>query len=277
MLTLELKEEILKRFTQNYKDLLKKLIYKESNMVRDLFAGDNVKKAFNELVEQYFKSIVQFYKKNPDGTYMEELEYMITDERVKACMENYVSLKGDETIVRFLQVYSYCIQELESVIYDKNYNVKKDRIATFFAQTYNNSIQIFKRLEKDIKEGNYWWLKDSATSLRRVFAEDIFIFNTKRFERMCLKYFGRILDVRVNPENGGLDFIDGKANLLKELDQRMLEYHKAKPYYCWWEIVDEKKKKLHMSETPPPKGVYTYVAYHDRVENRVVEKDNYFL
>lgn len=277
MLTAELKDEILKRFTNNYKDLLKKIIYKKNNMVRELFSGSGTKKAFDELVKEYFSCIVNFYLNNPDGSYMEELDCVIKNQELKRKLNNYVNLKGDEVIIRFLQIYSYCIEELESVIYDKNYNVRKDKINEFFNKTYNNSIKIFKILEKDAKEGNYWWLKDSATSLRRVFSESVFVFNTKRFERMCQKYFGRKLEVRINPQNGGLDFLDGIDNLLEELDQKMENEYNAKPYYCWWENADDNKKILKMSENEPPSGKYYYVAYHDRIENRAVEKDNYFL
>ena len=132
---------------------------------------------------------------------------------------------------------------------------------------------MFTKFEKDIKEGNYWWLKNSATTLRRQLFEDIIVLSEKRFSYLCETYFDRPVDIRkefINAKNGG-------EKLVPELDATMAKRYKAKPYYCWWEIRADGKNVLHMLDTPPEEGIYTYVAYHDRQENRTVEKDNYYL
>ena len=273
MFTDELKNEVFARFSDSYGQLLEQFIYKDGNMVREMFGDDDVVKAYQTLVSSYFESIVEFYQKHPDGTYLEELKYVKSDAAVKAAAKDYVDLTGDETLIRFLQVYSYCVQEPSGLVYNKKYELVKSKVDNYFAGVHNNCLSMFEKFEKDINEGNYWWLKDSATTLRRQLSENIIVLNEKRFTQLCNFYFKRPVDIYkefINAINGG-------EKLIPELDRVMAEEHNAKPYYCWWEVRANGKKILHMVEEPPAEGIYTYVAYHDRKEVRAVNKDNYYL
>ena len=92
---------------------------------------------------------------------------------------------------------------------------------------------------------------------------------------MCEKYLGRQMTVD-DIKKEFTHAINGGQKLVEELDYKMEKNYNAKPYYCWWEKLPNGKKRLNMAEEAP-QGVYSYVAYHDRVENRVVDKDNYFM
>lgn len=273
MFTDELKNEVFERFSDSYGQLLEQFIYKDSEMVREMFADEDVLKAYQNLVSIYFETIVEFYENNPDGTYLEELKYLKNAPDVKAAAKDYVDLTGDETLIRFLQVYSYCVQEPSGLVYNKSYHLVKNKVDGYFAGVHQNCLSMFEKFEKDINEGNYWWLKDSATTLRRQLSENIIVLNEKRFTNLCERYFSRKVDIFsefINAVNGG-------EKLIPELDIAMAKNHNAKPYYCWWEYKPNGKKVLHMFDEPPAEGIYTYVAYHDRKEERAVAKDNYYL
>ena len=118
MLTTELKVEIFKYFTKSYAELLEKFIYKDKKLVNQLLKSPKNKDAYESLVVHYFNAITDFYRRYPDGTYLEELEYVKNNPQVKKSAKEYLDLTGDETLIRFLQVYSYCVQEPSGLIYD---------------------------------------------------------------------------------------------------------------------------------------------------------------
>lgn len=273
MLTNELKVEVFKRFSNSYAELLEKLIYKDKRMVKKLFSDETIYSAYEAVVVEYFNALVEFYAKYPDGSYLDELDYVKSSSRVRRALKVYEEMTGDRTLMRYLQVYSYCVQEPSGLIYDKNYRIVQDSVDDYFAQTHDNSIAMYEKFEKDINEGNYWWLRNSATTLRRQLFENIIVINEKRFTFLCDTYFQRKVDI--NKEF--VDAVNGGEKLVPELDAVMAKRYKAKPYYCWWETKKDGKRVLHMEEEPPADGVYAYVAYHDRKETRAVNKDNYYL
>ena len=62
MFTDELKNEVFERFSDSYGQLLEQFIYKDSEMVREMFADEDVLKAYQNLVSIYFETIVEFYE-----------------------------------------------------------------------------------------------------------------------------------------------------------------------------------------------------------------------
>lgn len=276
MITEELKDVALSKFTKTYKQLLKSHIYKNNSQIRELFSGKEVNLAYKNLVRGYFDCLTEFYQKNPGAEYMDELEYVMKNNQIKSLVGNYVSKKNDKTLFRFLKIYSYCVQEMSRYIYDSNYKVRKDVVEKHFDEIARISLEMFTRVERDVKEGNYWWLKNSATTLRRQLVDNFGFVDTPRFKAMCEKYLERPMTIN-DIKKEFTHAINGGQKLVEELDYKMEKSHNAKPYYCWWEKMEDGRRKIHMSEEPPEKGVYSYIAYHDRIENRVVDKDNYFM
>lgn len=274
MITKQLKIEILNRFPNVYLNFLTDNIYKDEQYVQSLFSKDETVKSFTNLMATYFTCIENFYRKNPHGTYGEELEYVASNKQLTESIQKYVQIRGDKSLVRFLQVYSYCIQELSGILYKAKYELKTEVLESFFSQTYRNSIEMFRRVEKDIAEGNYWWLKNSATTLRRQLYDNFAFVNTNRFKYMCEKYLGR----KMSNEDIKKEFtetINGGEKLVDELDANMEKQFNAVPYFCWVEIVDG-KKKIQISSSRPQKGVYFYVAYHTKIDERSQEESKFF-
>lgn len=276
MITDELKDVALEKFTKVYKQLLKAHVYKKNSQIKELFSGASTKEAYTNLVNGYFCVLSDFYKTNPGASYTEELEFIMKNPAIINLVENYVNQKNDKKLFRFLQIYSYCIQELGKYIYDKNYRVRQDVVESRFSDIARISVEMFVRVEKDIKERNYWWLKNTATTLRRQLVDNFGFVDTPRFRQMCEKYLCREMTVQ-SIKKEFTHAINGGAKLVAELDAKMEANYGAKPYYCWWDKLPDGKRRLRMSEDPPTNGVYSYVAYHDRIENRVVDRDNYFL
>lgn len=288
MVTSQLKKHVMKTFFKTYKTFLKNYIYKKDEEVRKIFKDSQSINACELVAESYLNSAIEFYQENPKGTYSEEQKHIANDPNVKKNLDNYSNIVPDDFILGYLQVYVYSIEELGNVIYDKNGDVKKDiKVLTNNGLEYHTlqdylsvvinkySTEMFRRVFKDIKAGNYWWLKDTATTLRRQLFDNFVYVNTDRFKLMCKKYLEMdmsdkdIQDKLMNAVNGGI-------RLGEILDKKMLESHNAKPYYCWWEINKE-KKILHLADEPPKTGVYTYVAYHTNMQTKQNQKDSYFF
>lgn len=273
MLTNDLKEEVFNHFTPTYLELLTKYIYKDEKMVRKLFETQEVKRAYENYVIKYFEALVELYRVWPDSTYLDELQYLKHNIPFKNAEKKYLELTGDETLGRFLHVYSYCVQEPSGLIYDKNYNVVKKVSDRYFSQTHANSLAMYTKFERDINEGNFWWLKNTATTLRRQLHEDIMVLSEKRFANLCNTYFERTVDVRkefIYAVNGGM-------RLIPELDKAIEKKFHAKPFHCWWGANEKGEKILNVSENSPENGAYDYIAYHAKEHTRVDEKDNYYI
>jgi len=269
MITNELKQHILKRFSKNYAELFKSVYKTDFN----LSANPEIKSAYENLVNAYFSSLVNFYRFKPTGTYMEQLTFLKFDPNLKRCMREYLDLTDDETLVRFLHVYGYCAEELGELVLDKNNNIKPNSVKGFFEKIDGCSTAMYKKLEKDIKEGNFWWLKNSATTLRRQLYEDLIIINKARLTALFDKYYDREVDLMAEFVNA----INGGAKLVEELDATMEKRYGAKPYYTWRTEYDHGRKMMHFSEDQPTINVYSFITYQKNNISIVTEEDHHYL
>lgn len=269
MVTNELKQLILQRFNKNYSELFKSVYKTELN----LSANSEIKLAYDKLVNAYFSSLVNFYKFKPTGTYMEELTFLTFDPQLKTCIDEYLDLTGDETLVRFLHVYGYCAEELGEQILDSKNNIIQKGIKGYFEKIDNCSTAMYKKLEKDIKEGNFWWLKNCATTLRRQLYEDIIIINKARLSSLFDTYFDRKVDFMAEFVNA----IDGGRPLIDELDETMEKRYGAKPYFTWWREYDNGRKLMNFSEDQPNINVYSFITYQKESISIVTEDDHHYL
>lgn len=289
MVTQELKTEIMKSFFKNYKTFLKNYIYKKDDIIKEMFKTRKSEEAFKLAVLAYINSSINFYQQNPNGTYMEEQEFITNDKMVKKSFQMYQNVVPDRLLYEYLQIYMYCVEELGNVIYTNGFKVKQDikflsdqGLQQFTLQDYLcNSVnsaatEMYRRVSKDVKSRNLWWLKNTATTLRRQLFDNFTYVNTARFKLMCKKY----LEMDMTDEDIQQKFTQAKNGGIKlgiKLDKIMLEKHNAKPYHCWWEVTDEGKHILHLADYPPHMGVYTYVAYHTSVDSKNQQRDTYFL
>ena len=289
MINSELKVKICNVFFKSYKNFLKNYIYKKDDAVKKIFKEKSAVAAFELVVADYLDSCINFYKQNPNGTYMEEHKFIANDETLKKSLEMYGELVADDRIFSYLQIYVYCVEELSHLLCDKNGNVKEEitvytnnglevhPLETYLSEVINSfSMEMYRRVSRDIKSGNFWWLKNTATTLRRQLFDNFAYVNTSRFKQMCKKYLEMdmtdedIQNKLTKAKNGGI-------KLGEQLDKIMLEKHDAKPYYCWWEITSSGSKILHLADDPPQKGVYTYIAYHTNLDGKKDQRDSYFF
>ena len=117
MITQQLKNEMVDRFTKVYKQLLKNHVYNNNSQLRKLFSGRDFVVAYKNLVEGYFNILVDFYRSNPGADYVDELEYISKNQELKNLVQKYINIKNDKNLIRFLQVYSYSVQELSRFLY----------------------------------------------------------------------------------------------------------------------------------------------------------------
>ena len=276
MLTHELKSEIYKYFTGCYSKYLY-YVYKGDQETADsmnkLYEKPEVKNAYSRAIISFFEATADFYRAYPNGNYIDELNYAKNSVAFKSAITEYEQLSGDSLLSRFLQVYSYCVQESSDLIYTKKYEVVENLVPGYFQKVEENCLAMFDKLVNDINKGNYWWLKNTATSLRRQLGETITVFSERRFNLLCEKYFDRKIDVRrefVYAKNPG-------SRLIPELDRCMSEYFHAKPYYCWKEKGIDGETVTKTSEFPPFNAGYTYIAYFDKHQSRDADKNSHYL
>ena len=87
MITKKLEIEALRRFPSVYMNFLVDNIYKDEEYVQSMFAKDETINAFVGLVRSYFGIIEDFYRIHPNGTYVEELEYVANNKELKEYIE----------------------------------------------------------------------------------------------------------------------------------------------------------------------------------------------
>ena len=289
MINTELKIKICKNFFKSYKNFLKDYIYKKDDAVKKVFKDKTSVAAFDLVVCDYLDACIKFYEINPNGTYIEKHKYLCEDATLKKSLEMYGELVNDDRLFSYLQIYIYCVEELSYLLYDRNGDLKDEisvytnnglevhKLEVYLSEVINSfSKEMYRRVSRDIKSGNYWWLKNTATTLRRQLFDNFAYVNTSRFKLMCKKYLEMdmtdqdIQDKLTKATNGGI-------KLGEQLDKKMLEKYNAKPYHCWWEITDSGSKILHLADYPPQKGVYTYIAYHTNLEENKDQRDSYFF
>ncbi len=269
MVTSELKSYALSHFQKNYKKLLAEHIYQDKDMVKALFSNKNIEKCFYRLAETYFNVLVKFYEQNPNGTYLEELEYIKNSEAIKNALSEYYSFTNDTQVFKFLKVYSYMLQEfaVEQKIYDEDGYLKTDGLKTYFSSVLDASIGMYPKVLKDMEQNNYWWLKDNATTLRRQFSEDFIVLSRKRCQALCDKYFER----KVNLTKEFSNATNGGEKLIEELDAIIYKRFGALPFYCWWETTESGEKVLRREPEPPKDGTYSFNAYQQNFNTEKVD------
>ena len=257
MLNPELKPFLYENFTKTYKELLVTKVFQSTSMYKQLFKNPKAKVAFDNAINEFFNCLIEFYKKYPNGSYISQHQYVEGNTKLKNYISQYVSVTNDKTFFNFLKVYGYCVEQLNGIALDDDGNFDKEGTKELFERAFTSSMDMYDVVKKDMDANNYWWLRDTATTLRRQLDEGITLINRERLQKMFDKYFTRKVDIDTEFMN------DGNMKLIQELDRTMLANKNAMPYYFWWEVEESGQKKLMMGPQPPKTGIYTFVAYQN--------------
>ena len=261
MMPLSVRNYAITYFGNAYEELLSKHIYKDAQMYKQLMSKPKVKKAFRELLITYTAELVNFYEKYPKATYMEELAFIKSNSLIKQKQQEYYDLTNDTTAINFLHIYTYFLQEVMYDYLDEYGVINTSAVDDYFKFAHRASISMYLRLKKDIDKNNYWWLKDTASSLRRQLCERIVVFSTKRMQALCDKYYTRKVDVLneffEEAKRGGPHV----QELLGELDEAVRRKYGATPMFCWWGRDNKGQVMLFKSKEKPETDVYSFIAY----------------
>lgn len=252
-------------FYKAYKDLLITKVYKSKEMYKNQFNNDKTKNLYRQIVKEYFSSIQLFYQKYPNGSFEEQYNFLDMNGTLKSMVKEYVSQTNDSTFYNFLRCYGYCAEQVNYEVYDEYGDYSESKANKVIKHINESSVIMYESVKNDMKAKNYWWLYDTATSLRRQLNETLVLINSERMQKMLEKYFERPIDVHEFMSN---------ADLVRELDILMLKNHKARPYYFWWGINSKGEKGLLMSPHPPEIGVYTFVSYQTYTQENATTKEH---
>lgn len=273
MLQPELKPYLHDNFAKTYKELLTTKVFQNINMYKQLFKNPKAKIAFDNAIEEFFNCLIKFYEQNPNGSYINQLQFIENNTKLKNYISQYTSVTNDKTFFNFLKVYGYCVEQLNGLVLDNDDKFDKNGVNELFERAFTSSMKMYDVVKKDMDANNYWWLRDTATTLRRQLEEDITLINSERLQKMFDKYFTRKVDI-------AKEFMhDGNMKLIQELDKTMYENKNALPYYFWWDVAENGQKKLMMGPQPPKTGVYTFVAYQNytTAQNQKNTEKEYYM
>ena len=263
----------LLHFEDAYETFLSEHIYKDKKMYKQLMSGMKVKRAFKDLVKTYMEELVAFYEKYPNASYMDELAFIKSNDKIRQKQQQYYSLTNDSTLIKFLQIYTYLLQEVMYDYVDEYGVLEPATINDYFRFAQNTSINMFMQLKKDIDQNNYWWLKNTASSLRRQLCDKIIVFSTRRMQALCDKYYSRRVDVETefaDEAEKGSSYVN---KLVQELDDNMKRKYGATPMFCWWGVDQNGQRVLYKSKTEPAPSIYSFLAYTttpsaERIDNQ---------
>ena len=270
MLDNRLKQFLANNFTKTYKDYLINKVYGDKKIFDEQFKSKKIQKAFYDVVKEYFNTLYAYYEQYPDGNFDNQLKFIKNNQTLQNYVKKYIEVsQGDETLYGFLQVYGYCVEQVNDMSLNDNGDFSVNLSRHMFDLVAQTSGKMYGFVKLDIDANNYWWLKDTATTLRRQLSEKLIIINNDRLQYMFDKYFPRKFDVN------NIRKVDN-VELMKDLDFAMYRKYHTLPYYFWWGENDKGERKLKMSPEPPQNGNYTFVVYQNYTSNEV-EKKEYYL
>jgi len=263
---------LVDNFTKAYKDYLIKKVFGNKKLFDEQFGEKYIQKPFLNLVKTFFETLYNFYDEHPSGNYDQQLQYFDTNQKLQDALNAYISVsQGDEMIYGFLKVYGYSIEQLNSLASDEFGVVNAKTSKELFTRANVASGKMYEVVKLDMEANNYWWLKNTATTLRRQLTEDIILINQDRLQYMFDKFFPRKFDASTVRE------VDNQE-LIRELDFAMYNKYHTLPYYFWWGKDDAGKKKLFMAPQQPKSGYYSFVVYQNYTAKDVKEEDKqYYL
>ena len=270
MLNNELRPYLVENFTKTYKNYLTKIYGDKTfeNMLRDR----KVRKAFYNVVKEYFNTMYEYYDRYPQGNLDNELKYIESSAKLKSLNDEYVALShGDKTLFGYLKMYGYSVEQMNQDAVDKYGHLDQKRIDKLFEIVNVINDKNYETVKMDMDANNYWWLKDTATTLRRQLGLDYVMISEKRLQAMFDKYFPRKFEASKITEVDNVE-------LMKELDFAMNQKYHTLPYYFWWGEGANGEKKLLMAPQPPQNGKYTFVVYQNYTSDEVAkDKKEYYL
>lgn len=257
-------------FISAHKRLLEDKFHVDENMYKQNFGNGRVKGLYNKVISKYLALIYKYGDNNPNGNYDNELKFVETNELLDL-VSKYEAMTGDKTFYKFLKIYVYLIEESNRSIRNRDGSIDNQKVLANFKNIGNFAPIMYDQVSQDIDAKNYWWLKDTATTLRRQLDERYTMISQSRLQKLFNKYFPRPFDVR---EIKNVD----NATLMQELDIAMFKKYHTYPYYFWWAEDNNGNKTLMMDKAPPKSGVYTFVVYQNQTSKEVDDKDKgYYL
>ena len=272
MIKEDFKPYVFGNFERTYKDYLINNVFGEKKTYNEQFKNKDVQKALEQAISSYFDTLYDFYVKYPKGTLEDQQRYFDTNEALKKEFQKYFkNSNGDENLYGFLRIYGYCLEQISNLLIKNNRFVDDNARAGYLDLINRTATSMYKMVKMDLISGNYWWIKDSATTLRRQLCEKFVVIADDRLQNMLDKYFPRKINVR------SLDKLD-KNDLVRELDLAMYRKYHTLPYYLWWGKGDGEKKKLKMGPEPPKTGEYAFIVYQNYTAEEVKKEDKqYYL
>ena len=215
-----------------------------------------VEGALKNATKEYFSHIFRFYKSNPSATYEEEWESIKNSEKISKAINGYKKLAHDDLLADFLMVYAYCLEEGQKHFVRQYGEVRDEDAKDLLGKLVSLADEMYGWVYNDLKVKNYWWFKNSATSLRKQLEIGLCVIDSERVLNLCRKYLGRDVNLDVEFMN------DKEAKLMRELDETMYNKWHCSPYYFWSQKNDKGEMKLFMAPYPQ-KGKYCYVSYQN--------------
>ena len=272
MLEIEYKSHLLGNFTATYKDYVIKNVYGDKKIFDEFFEKRKVQKAYVNLVNEYFNTIYNFYKQYPSGTFDQQTVYINNNAKLQEYVKQYSDIsQGDSTLYGFLRVYGYCMEQVRNYALNEYDIIDNKGLKRAFDVANKTCGVMYDMVKLDIQANNLWWLKDTATTLRRQLGEKMIVINQARLQKMFDKFFPRKYDASKIAD-------DDSIELMKELDFAMYEKYHTNPYYFWWGTNKDGTKKLLMAPQPPDNGAYTFVVYQNYTSDKVPkDQQTYYL
>ena len=156
MLNLHLRQYLPERFKHCHKQFLTNKIYNDETMYKDLFADEKVKKAYDSAIEQYFNSIYTYYTIYPKGDYSNQYYFIQNNADLMLSVREYEALTNDKTFFGFLQIYGYCVEQLNAKSTNSNGEFDLNGAKSIFDISEKTSIEMYDMVKKDIEIKNYW-------------------------------------------------------------------------------------------------------------------------
>jgi len=245
-------------FPEIYVDFLTKVIYKDNQLVSDLFSEQEVKDAFFDVVNSVYSG--EDFGKD-------------FDKEIKTKLKKYEKLCGDENLRHFIKLYSFYSKDSKNFIIDTNNNYHKEKEQLYFTNLKTICFKNYNSLKTDLIHGNYWWEFYSPITLRMQFLSNKLILSKNKLQKLCKKYLGREIDV-VKELHLNQNVKMPPLELIKELDEKM---NKAglKVAYSWLENVDGKTTIITSDKKPKDRYYITKYISNKQSENYTNENKNF--